>query len=272
MTLAAPRARPGWAALLIVSLLLLLMPAGPAVAQMTAFKQSLAAAASDHDVVAQFYQARDYKPLWTGPSDANRRRALIAALAQAPEHGLAPARYDLAGLTQRIEAARTPKAQGALEAEMSKLFLRYARDVQTGMLVPRRVDSGIVREVPLRDPLSYLVNFEASNPQAFLRALSPRGGEYTRLMREKKRLEALLAAGGWGPQVSARALAPGDSGPEVAALRNRLIAMGFMSRSASQSYDGALQRAVQEFQLAHGLNSDGVAGAGTLAEINVEPV
>ncbi|HCE69897.1 MAG TPA: murein L,D-transpeptidase, partial [Ruegeria sp.] len=63
-------------------------------------------------------------------------------------------------------------------------------------------------------------------------------------------------------------LAPGDGGPRVVALRNRLIAMGFMDRSAVASYDGTLQKAVQAFQLAHGLEADGVAGDGTLDEIN----
>jgi murein L,D-transpeptidase YcbB/YkuD len=77
-----------------------------------------------------------------------------------------------------------------------------------------------------------------------------------------------MARGGWGPQVPGRKLEPGDSGEAVIALRNRLMAMGFLGRSATQTYDTAIQAAVQQFQLAHGLNPDGVAGEGTLTEIN----
>jgi murein L,D-transpeptidase YcbB/YkuD len=125
-----------------------------------------------------------------------------------------------------------------------------------------------VRNIPYRDRLSYLVNFAKSNPHRFFRALPPRTNEYARLMKEKMRLERLLASGGWGPRVPGGALKPGATGSAVVALRNRLIAMGFMGRSATQSYDADIQSAVQQFQLAHGLATDGVAGASTLEELN----
>jgi murein L,D-transpeptidase YcbB/YkuD len=53
------------------------------------------------------------------------------------------------------------------------------------------------------------------------------------------------------------------------ALRDRLVAMGYMERSATQIYDATIQEAVQRFQQTHGLAEDGEAGAGTLTEINV---
>lgn len=103
---------------------------------------------------------------------------------------------------------------------------------------------------------------------AFLRSLAPQNPQYQALLREKMRLEALQAAGGWGPTVSAKKLERGDQGGAVIALRNRLIEMGYLERSASLRYDTALEGAVQKFQAAHGLEADGVAGAGTIAEIN----
>ncbi|ARE38396.1 L,D-transpeptidase [Rhodovulum sp. P5] len=45
--------------------------------------------------------------------------------------------------------------------------------------------------------------------------------------------------------------------------------MGYLGRTASAGYDDALQAAVQSFQYEHGLTPDGVAGPGTLDEINV---
>lgn len=66
----------------------------------------------------------------------------------------------------------------------------------------------------------------------------------------------------------AKALKPGQAGAAVVALRNRMIAMGYMKRSASQTYDAALQKAVQQFQYFHGLSTDGVAGPGTMVELN----
>jgi murein L,D-transpeptidase YcbB/YkuD len=63
-------------------------------------------------------------------------------------------------------------------------------------------------------------------------------------------------------------LKPGQSGNSVVILRNRLQAMGFLKRSSSQTYDAAMQSAMQQFQLTRGLNPDGVAGPGTMVEIN----
>jgi len=90
-------------------------------------------------------------------------------------------------------------------------------------------------------------------------------------LKEKKRLENLVIAGGWGARVPDAAMKPGAKGNSVVALRNRLIAMGFMPRSATQTYDAQIQSAVQRFQQAHGLEDDGVAGAGTIEQLNIDP-
>ncbi len=255
-------------AMMFVSVLLWISPAQ---AQVTAFKQAVAeAAASDSDVAA-FYRSNNYEALWTGNSGKHRKRraALVRVLSDAELHGLSAARYDVDGLMKKMESARTTRDLGLVEVELSRVFLRYARDVQTGMLVPARVDSGIVREIPYRDRSSYLVNFAKSAPRGFLKALPPQSSQYRALMKEKLRLERLLGQGGWGATVPANSLKPGQSGINVVALRNRLIAMGYMGRSATQSYDADIQKAVQAFQTAHGLTSDGVVGTGTMNEINV---
>jgi murein L,D-transpeptidase YcbB/YkuD len=152
---------------------------------------------------------------------------------------------------------------------MSLAFLRYARDVQTGILVPSRVDPDIVRAVPYRDRQSYLTGFVQANPGAFLRSLPPQTHEYTRLLKRKLLMEQVIAAGGWGAPVRAEVLKPGEDGAEVIVLRDRLAAMGYLDRTATPRYDADIQRAVQRFQLDHGLETDGIAGASTLEQINV---
>lgn len=241
-----------------------------AAAQVTAFKQAVAEAAARDADIAAFYRATDYESLWTGHSDLEHKRrvALFDALAQAEHHGLPAARYNMAGLQARMESARTPRERGLVEVEISRTFLQFSRDLQTGVLVPGRIDKAIVRQVPYRDRTSYLVNFSHSSPSGFFKALPPDTMEYNALMKEKLRLEQQLKRGGWGPKVPAKSLKPGQSGASVVALRNRLIAMGFLQRSNSQTYDARMKAAVEQFQLAHGLDVDGVAGDGTMAEIN----
>lgn len=239
-------------------------------AQVTPFKQALAEAAAKDKDIAAFYKANGFKPLWTGRSgrDRQRRAALLQALSNADVHGLPASAYDVAGLKARMQSAKGAKARGALEVELSRVFLEYSRDIQTGVLIPSRVDEAIVRKIPYRDRTSYLVNFAKSSPGGFLKALPPRTTEYSALMKEKLRMERLLARGGWGPKVPTKSLKPGQSGANVVAMRNRLIAMGFMKRTNSQTYDQAMQAGVQQFQLAHGMTADGVAGPGTITEIN----
>ncbi|WP_372886511.1 murein L,D-transpeptidase [Shimia sp.] len=245
----------------------------PAGAQVTAFKQAVAeAAARDRDLAA-FYRETGYQPLWTGQDTEGlaRRRALVEALDSAGMHGLPTARYGQEALMAQIAAAATPRDLGLLEVAMSRAYLAYARDIQTGMFEPSSLDEGIAREAPRRDPGLYLGELREAEPQGYFAALVPRTPEYLRLMKEKLRLEQVIARGGWGRTVAAGKLEPGDSGSAVVSLRNRLIALGYMQRSASREFDAAMQEAVQAFQIDHGLESDGVAGAGTIAEINRPP-
>ncbi len=265
--------RFGFLALLswaFLSIFVLLLP-NSASAQVTAFRQAVAEAAARDEDLATFYRAREFEGLWTGSGNAvrNRRNALMSAFDEASNHGLPAGRYDTSALMAQLRAATTPEQQGRMEVELSRLFLQYARDVQTGVLIPRRVDELIVRQVPYRNGLATIEGFAQSNARAFLRALPPSSPEYSRLMREKLRLERELSRGGWGPQINSQKLEPGATGPQVIALRNRLIAMGFLPRTATQTYDDAITAAVQRFQQSHGLAVDGVAGTGTINEINV---
>jgi L,D-transpeptidase YcbB len=240
-------------------------------AQVTAFRQAVAETAALDEDLAAFYRARDFDGIWTGdsPDVQLRRNAFLGALSTAAAHGLPAARYDTSTIIAQLRAARSPADQGRMEVELSRLFLQYARDVQTGVLTPHEVIALNFREVPLRDRLATLQRFVTSPPATFLRSLPPTSPEYVRLMRAKLQLEALIVAGGWGPEVAGGPLEPGAAGDHVIALRNRLIAMGYLARSVTRTYDDSIAAAVEAFQTDHGLTVDGVVGQGTLDEINV---
>jgi murein L,D-transpeptidase YcbB/YkuD len=256
------------AALAVV--LSLALSGGSANAQVTAYKQAVATAAANDAALAEFYKSRNYKSIWTGRTgkDGQRRKAFLSALAKAGDHGLPVKRYDVDGLRARLKAARTGRDRGRMEVEMSRLFLQYADDMRSGVLNPRKIDSGMVRKVVHYNRLQTLQAFAKSSPAGFLKKLPPKTPEYLRLMKEKRKLEKLLGRGGFGPKVSAASLKPGATGASVVALRNRLTAMGYLKRSSTQTYDAKMQKAIQLFQRDHGLPTDGVAGKATMAEIN----
>ena len=236
-----------------------------------AFRQALAEGVGESRALSTFYRETGYAEVWTGAEHAARRTALVSALSRAGEHGLPPERYDLPGLLAAFNAVQTERDRGFVEARASLTFLQYSRDVHSGVLDPSTIIADIVRDLPRPDPAELMRDFVAAEPGSFLRNLAPNAPEYARLFHAKRELEDTIATGGWGPRVQAGSLRPGESGPSVIALRNRLIAMGFMPRVATARYDGMMQRAVQEFQVAHGIDSDGVAGNATITALNVEP-
>jgi len=251
--------------------MVLTLAATPVGAQVTAFKQAVAEAASADDQVAAYYRTHNYQPLWTGEGEmfTARRAALMQALDAVELHGLAAARYDTDVLMTRMRDARTTRDLGMVEVALSRVFVKYARDVQKGMLIPSSIDPGLVRKVIYPDQAGYLAGLEKStDPASYMRTLPPATREYRALMKEKLRLEALIRAGGWGDKVPSGKFKPGSTGAAVVALRNRLITMGYMGPTASASYDTNMEKAVQRFQLTHGLEADGVAGKGTVDEIN----
>ncbi|MEM6824328.1 MAG: L,D-transpeptidase family protein [Pseudomonadota bacterium] len=239
-------------------------------AQGTAFKQAVAEAAARDRDIATFYKHTGYAGIWTGKGgrDKARRQHLIDAVAKAAEHGLPRARYDPAVIETNVRRLRRARDLGVFEVEMSRLFLQYARDVQTGMTSPRRIDEQMVRKVPYRPRDGLLNAFSKSTPRAFIRALPPQTDEYTRLMKAKLDMERVVGKGGWGGEVRAKKLERGQSSEAVVALRNRLIRMGYLKRNSSAVFDDRLMRALATFQHEHGLRPDGVAGPATLKAIN----
>lgn len=238
-----------------------------------AMRQAIASEVSSDRVLKAFYEPRSYQPLWVGKSSKEKKRLkdFLAVLGQSGNHGLPAGRYDAGQLSAMVKSARTATAMGQADATLSRAFLAYAKDVQSGVLVPSRTIGEIHRNAPRRDPLKTLIAFSKSSPKAFLKSLPPQTAEYSRLMTEKLRLEKVIGRGGWGPKVPGSKLEYGQTGNSVVALRNRLIAMGYAKRSSSATYDDALRSDVAGFQGNHGLLQDGVAGKGTLTEINLDP-
>lgn len=234
----------------------------------SALRQAIAEASSTDESLATFYRAQDFQPIWTSTAAVERRSALIAALEQADIHGLPTTRYDIDALRQAFAEATNPWARGQADVMATRMFLQYANDVHSGFLDPGEIIPDIFQDQAQQDPLDLLTAFMDANPHAFMATLPPQDPAYARLLRKKLHLEDLATRGGYGAQVQAGSLGPGDSGPPVVALRNRLIAMGYLERSVTAEYDARLQAAVVEFQLDNGIDADGVAGGDTIRAVN----
>nr|HMS95721.1 peptidoglycan-binding protein [Tabrizicola sp.] len=237
----------------------------------TAFVQTLASAAVEETEVAEWYRSTGYEPLWTGADDLDRRVAFLTAIRAAPDHGLPVARYDAALLMQALRDAETEGDRALAEVAMTRAYLAWARDLTSGVLTPSALEKGIPREIAVIDPQVLLKRISAGDPEAVLDWLLPESRAYLDLMKAKIRLEAQIAEGGWGEGLPSETLQPGDSGPSVVALRDRLVRMGYLAPSATALYDKTIEAAVVAFQSNHGLTATGEANGATLEALNIGP-
>ncbi|WP_425070383.1 L,D-transpeptidase family protein [Sagittula sp. S175] len=265
-------------ALFVAGMLAAVLPAASSAQEfsfkVTAYKQAVAESLGDEEGIAAFYRARNFDPIWTGTDDASRARrlALIEAFGLADVHGLPTRKYDAQNLMNKMAVARSDRDRGLLEVELSRTFISFANDLQSGIIDnPGAVDNQIKRVLPRRAPEELLSRLMTERPEDVLRTLVPPTQEYSRLMRAKLELEHSIRHGGWGPDVPASKLEPGASGQAVVALRNRLEAMGYLKPSLMAEYDDVMTAAVRLFQEDHGLEPDGVAGGRTMGEINTGP-
>lgn len=266
MTILTPLARKTFRRSLIAAVFGLSL-GGMAQGQSTSFVKSVAEAASAEDGIATFYRMRSYQTLWTGPGDSPRREAFLTALDSAAEQGLPPARYGRDALVAAFRTAVTEGDRGRLEVAMSQAFVAFSGDLKAGIITPKKLDNSIVRDIARPEAAAILSSFAAADPWGFFRALPPSAPEYARLLKEKLRLEGVIAVGGWGATVPTE-LQPGATGDAVVALRNRLVSLGYLPHSAAGTFDRPMVRAVQRYQSDNGITPDGVVGETTLAALN----
>lgn len=248
-------------------------------------RSSIAEHSSSSRVLSSFYQKNNYQPIFLGELGKERVSALISSLRGLDVHGIPSSLYELDSLANKIRNSQDLSELGELEVHLSRRLLMFIKHMTGGVLDPKMIDlrlrnkdfiehgQEISDQVDIDrlavDLETLLDKFLNTEPFKFFKELTPSNLDYAGLLKEKKQLEKILSMGGFGPQVVAEEiLRPGDTGPAVIALRNRLIRMGYLRRTIQGDYSEDLQTAVINFQLRNGLQPDGLSGAITLTEIN----
>lgn len=215
----------------------------------------------------QFYASRKYAPIWVGKKNKSRANALIEAISKASYHGLPAGSYYGAELQQALNSTKGNEAAAA-EILATRVFLKYAHDISSGVLEPSKVDREISVQPPRRSEVALLQALTKSSASGFFKALAPTHPEYSRLLKEKQRLEQVVGRGGFGRKIPVATLKMGSSSQNVPVMRARLSAMGYGRLGADTGFDAGLSNAVKQFQVDHGLTPDGVAGPGTIKMMN----
>lgn len=255
-------------------------------------------------LAVQGYAAQGYKPIWTTGDGAltDDGKVLLDVLADAADHALPVAKYGSAALKARAATAGSDPA--GYEADLSRAFLTYAKDVGSGLLEPRNVDRELHVFPEREDPRDLIAGAaKTTDMAAYLDGLAPNDPIYRRLVERYAAFRTMASTAIWGqPVAKGRTMRPGERSKRIAQARARLTAMGDLDpnvydapTSAARAADGTkvaaadvttdapvlafeptlfddhMVTALQSFQARHGLNLDGVIGPATLEQINVSP-
>jgi L,D-transpeptidase YcbB len=222
------------------------------------------------------YEAEPDRLFWfDGETPDPALAGVVKALALADEHGLDRADYDADRLQARWKSTGTTPAQRALfDLALTANVSRLLSAVHVGRVDPATLSWGYDIEPKRLDRAAALVELRQLGDLGHALALrEPPFSHYARAKRVLARYESL---GHEPPSVPAlpagkKKLEPGQPWDGLAAVAARLRAFGDLAPGATlgATFDGALVDALKGFQRRHGLEPDGVLGAGTIATLNV---
>lgn len=238
---------------------------------------------ADRAALRRLYEAVGFRPLWMVAGTPTRQAmAAVEALGRADVHGLRPADYDAAALRIRLtELAAAPDAAelARFDVALSASLMRLLAHLHAGRVDPRPLRFRLPSSHEHVD-LAVLVLRVSRAPDvpAAVAAAEPPFPGYAALTRALARYRTLAVDTTLRPPTAPRkSLRAGDAYADAPALRRLLAALGDLptDRAVASAadvdtlYDHALVAGVTTFQRRHGLESDGVLGPATMAQLRV---
>jgi murein L,D-transpeptidase YcbB/YkuD len=214
--------------------------------------------ALDRTALTMIYQKRTFQPIW----DDAHQQSFQHALEEADSHGLDASSYNV--------SATEPTTRDVL---LTDAFLRYASALARGRVAPTNFETDWRIPSPAFDADKVMNAVIAGDVSVVLAGLAPHDQAYERLRVALTRYRA-LAEQPWHGLFISNQLAPGDHDDIIPALRERLVAEGYLQpadRDDPTLYDPALSAAVSHYQTTHGLPIDGALGKLTVASLNISP-
>jgi murein L,D-transpeptidase YcbB/YkuD len=224
----------------------------------------------------EFYAAADFQPRWTAEAGglSDRGRALLAALAQAEEHGLSvealgvPA---LQAMADKADPAQRPQLELALTGALMR-FAGWLLGVEREEGAPRHPVFVLAADQLDARELARLI--EAGDMRQLVATLSPAHSQYQRLLAARRVYKERAARQAGQPKIpQGPTIRAGYHDQRVPAIRARMAALGGDVGTGDEPtrYDPKLRAAVMQFQAANRIQPDGSIGRSTLDAMNAGP-
>jgi murein L,D-transpeptidase YcbB/YkuD len=232
--------------------------------------------------LAALYDAVGSRPLWVDGAGRPTGEAheALALLSSATADALDPADYEapaLAGEARALEHAASPPASSAarFDTRLSEATLRYLKHLHNGRIDPRAIGFRMTAPRDEHDFAGLLrAAIAAHRVRHLATELTPPLVVYRNLREMLRRYRELAADSTLARvRVPERTVRPGESAAELGPLFELLARLGDLppSRPAPlpEIYDEPFVGALKRFQQRHGLEADGIIGAGTRAALRV---
>ncbi len=225
----------------------------------------------------KFYTERNYTPAWTDKVDRNH---LINIIMGAYDEGLIPEDYHFEMIKNKViafsEGNRDPELLADIDLLMSDAATLYAHHLIWGKVPQSELRPGWnFPEFPAPKGLDSLFNEALINDmlvelydQFITKSLF-----YRYLKSGLKHYREIAEIGGWPKVPEGETLKKGMKDGRIVAMRAYLTITGDLPKTVNAEndsvFDDDLETAVKSFQFRYNLNQDGVAGKGTLAQMNI---
>ncbi|WP_417912027.1 L,D-transpeptidase family protein [Candidatus Electronema sp. TJ] len=230
-------------------------------------------------LLTELYTDSGFAPYWVteaGPADRTRIMQLLAALARTAEDGLTPARYPAADIAALLSTAKTTEELARLDLLLTLALSAYVTDMRKGQAASVGFDPALLAAVRgSGSDMSQVVKqgLRTVDLSHFLEMQPPQHKAYRALKRLLAEYRQIEAVGGWPHIPDGKKIEIGMTDSRLSLLVQRLLATGDLSKTEAAKpflrHEGALVKALKQFQNRHNLEPDGIVGKITLAALNI---
>ena len=227
----------------------------------------------DEPALVEFYQEREYKPLWSNETGRlDRAYDLLQVIIHAKDEGLEPGDYYLEELRNLWDSTGLGESV-ELDLLLSAALYSYGNHVYSGKFSASELDADwYIKNKPLDVPGLFADVARKSSIAKLLKGLPPQHSGYQSLKRQLHHFRELAQQGGWQKFTQGPVLKRGVQHQQVVQLRRRMKVTGDLIVDPfpdMDMFDRWLEEAIKLYQARHGLEVDGKVGPQTRRSLNI---